>query len=31
MAQQKQNPTSNHEDVGSIPGPAQWAKDLELP
>lgn len=24
------NPTSNHEVVGSIPGLAQWFKDLAL-
>ena len=31
VAQQVMNPTSNHEDVGSVPGLARWVKDPTLP
>ena len=27
LAQQVKNPTSTHEDVGSIPGLTRWVKD----
>ena len=31
VTQQVKNPTSIHEDAGSIPGIDQWVKDLTLP
>ena len=31
VAQQVKNPSSIHEDEGSIPGLAQWVKNLSLP
>ena len=31
VAQQVKNPTSTHEDAGSIPGLTQWVEDLALP
>ena len=31
VAQQGKNPTNIHEEAGSIPGLAQWIKDLMLP
>ena len=30
MVQQLKNPTSIHENVGSLPGLTQWVKDLAL-
>ena len=31
VAQQVKNPTDSHDDAVSIPGLAQWVKDLALP
>ena len=31
MAQRVNNPTSTHKDADSMPGLAQWIKDLALP
>lgn len=31
VAQQVKNPTSIHEDAGSIPAPVQWIKEPVLP